>query len=165
MIRFEISQPTVADAPVIAALHVDKWREAYGHLLPADFFTEKHLLGRQEQWDQSLRSPRDDWTIRVARTGEGIVGFAVAGPSSGPEGQHLPRERQLHSLYVLADSHGTGVGQALLDAVLGEAPAMLWVATENPRAIAFYRRNGFEFDGVETFDPSAPGITHAQMVR
>jgi ribosomal protein S18 acetylase RimI-like enzyme len=57
------------------------------------------------------------------------------------------------------------VGQALLDATLGTDPAMLWVAKENPRAIAFYRRNGFRFDGAEQIDPHAPRITDARMVR
>jgi len=57
------------------------------------------------------------------------------------------------------------VGQALLDHVLGDSPAMLWVAAQNPRAIAFYRRNGFEFDGVEKVDPVAPLITDARMLR
>jgi ribosomal protein S18 acetylase RimI-like enzyme len=66
---------------------------------------------------------------------------------------------------VTRAAHGTGIGQALLDEVLGEEPAMLWVAKENPRAIAFYRRNGFELDGAEEVDPSMPSITHARMVR
>ncbi|MCB5275771.1 hypothetical protein BJG92_03324 [Arthrobacter sp. SO5] len=41
---------------------------------------------------------------------------------------------------------------------------MLWVAKDNPRAVAFYRRNGFEFDGAEQTDP-APKIVDARMVR
>lgn len=42
---------------------------------------------------------------------------------------------------------------------------MLWVAKENPRAAAFYLRNGFRFDGVEHVDPHAPSITDARMLR
>ena len=42
---------------------------------------------------------------------------------------------------------------------------MLWVAKENPRAVAFYLRNGFRFDGVEQTDPHAPLITDARLVR
>ncbi|WP_447944255.1 hypothetical protein [Microbacterium aurum] len=53
----------------------------------------------------------------------------------------------------------------MLDEVLGTEPAMLWVAKENPRATAFYLRNGFRFDGVEQTDPHAPLITDARMVR
>ncbi|MEP7765155.1 hypothetical protein [Sanguibacter sp. 25GB23B1] len=43
--------------------------------------------------------------------------------------------------------------------------AMLWVAKQNPRAVAFYRRNRFELDGAEQIDPGAPMITDARMVR
>jgi ribosomal protein S18 acetylase RimI-like enzyme len=68
-------------------------------------------------------------------------------------------------IYVAAAHHGTGVGQSLLDATAGDGPAMLWVAKDNPRAVAFYRRNGFEFDGAEQADPGAAGMTGARMVR
>jgi ribosomal protein S18 acetylase RimI-like enzyme len=65
---------------------------------------------------------------------------------------------------VLAAHHGTGIGQTLLDEVLGSGPAQLWVAKQNPRAIAFYRRNGFAFDGAEQTDESTD-ITEARMLR
>jgi GNAT superfamily N-acetyltransferase len=50
-------------------------------------------------------------------------------------------------IYVLAGSYGAGAGQQLLDAAVGDAGAYLWIADENPRAFAFYRRNGFAPDG------------------
>jgi len=53
----------------------------------------------------------------------------------------------------------------LLDAALGDQPALLWVAEQNPRAIAFYQRNGFSFDGQVLDDPTAPLITDLRMVR
>ena len=46
-----------------------------------------------------------------------------------------------------------------------DGSAMLWVAKENPRAMAFYLRNGFRFDGAEQIDPHAPLINDARMVR
>ena len=104
--------------------------------------------------------------LRIAEDGkQQIIGFAMTGPSFGPEDQELPRDRQLFCLYVAAAHHGAGVGQALLDATAGDVPTMLWVAKDNPRAVAFYRRNGFDFDGVEQRDPGAPQITDARMVR
>jgi ribosomal protein S18 acetylase RimI-like enzyme len=81
------------------------------------------------------------------------------------EGEEPPRDRQLYAIYVSASHYGAGVGQALLDEALPEGPAMLWVAKQNPRATAFYRRNGFRFDGTEQSDPYAPAITDVRMVR
>lgn len=71
----------------------------------------------------------------------------------------------MYALYVCGAHYGTGAGQALIDEALGDGPAMLWVAKENPRATAFYLRNGFHFDGVEQTDPHASTITDARMVR
>lgn len=48
---------------------------------------------------------------------------------------------------------------------MGDGEAMLWVAKDNPRAVAFYRRNGFDLDGTEQRDPGAPKIVDARMLR
>jgi ribosomal protein S18 acetylase RimI-like enzyme len=162
---FTLREPALPDAPEIAELHVATWRETYSRLLPEDFFTEEHVRSRHQMWNRILGDPREEWTIRIAESKGQIIGFAFAGPSLGVKGQELPRDRQLFSLYVLAEHHGAGVGQALLDATAGDGPAMLWVAKDNPRAVAFYRRNGFDFDGTEQTDPGAPEIVDARMVR
>ena len=166
VMSFSLRQPALSDAANVAELHVQTWRETYSHLLPEDFFTERHVQGRHRMWEHILGNPGGDRCVRIAEDDQQeILGFAMTGPSFGPEGQELPRDRQLFCLYVAAAHHGTGVGQALLDATAGNAPTMLWVAKDNPRAVAFYRRNGFEFDGVEQQDPGAPKITDARMVR
>ena len=63
-----------------------------------------------------------------------------------------PRDLELESLYVLASRHGSGAGQSLLDAVISDRPAYLWVADNNPRARAFYTRNGSS----RTVHPNTP---------
>jgi GNAT superfamily N-acetyltransferase len=160
-----IRAPHPADAAVIAEVHIAAWRETYSHLLPADFFSASYIAGRQRLWRHVLAEPRDDMTVRVAEIDGEIVGFAWVGPGEGQGAEPPPRDRLLYAIYVLARHHGTGTGQALLDETVGEGPAMLWVAKENPRAVAFYLRNGFRFDGVEQTDPYAPLITDARMVR
>lgn len=157
--------PTPADASELAALHVSTWREAYSHLLPDDFFTDQYIEGRRKMWNHILNNPREEWAIRVAENHDSIIGFAWAGVSIGADGEEMPRDRQLFAIYVAADHYGTGAGQALLEETLGDSRAMLWVAKDNPRAVAFYFRNGFTFDGVEQNDPGAPKITDARMVR
>lgn len=152
------------DAEALAALHVATRREAYAHLLPPTFFDEEHLEGRRRMWRRITADPPQMSVVRIAETDTGeAIGLAMSGEST--ESDASRRARQLYMLYVTAEHHGSGVGQELLDAVLGDEPAMLWVAKENPRAIAFYRRNGFAFDGAEQTDPGAPRITDARMVR
>ena len=48
---------------------------------------------------------------------------------------------------MLASQYGAGAGQRLLDADVGSGGAYLWIAEHNPRAFAFYTRNGFVPDG------------------
>lgn len=162
---YTIREPRLTDAGEIADLHVSTWREAYAHLLPDAFFSAEYIRGRHGMWNHVLAHPREDMTIRVAEREGAIVGFAWVGPGVGVEGEMPPRDRALYAIYVAAAQYGTGVAQALLHAALGEGPAMLWVAKENPRATAFYLRNGFAFDGVEQIDPHAPLITDARMLR
>ena len=67
---------------------------------------------------------------------------------------------------MIADFHGTGAGQRLLDAAIGDAPAFLFVADRNPRAVRFYERNGFEFDGAsESYPLIRTPIVSLRMVR
>ncbi|WP_314508380.1 GNAT family N-acetyltransferase [uncultured Microbacterium sp.] len=159
---FEVRAAVPDDARRIAELHVLTWQETYAHLLPPGFLDEAHSRMRREMWDRILRDGRPELTVRVAVSEGKIVGFAMSGPSQGGD---APRDRQLYNIYVLQAAHGTGIGQALLAGVLGAEPAMLWVAKENPRAIAFYRRNGFELDGATEFEAATPAITHVRMVR
>jgi len=53
----------------------------------------------------------------------------------------------------------------MLEAVLQDDPAQLWVLRSNDRAIAFYERNGFAVDGVEFIDPSEPSLVELRIVR
>ncbi|WP_233197584.1 N-acetyltransferase [Cryobacterium sp. Y57] len=69
----------------------------------------------------------------------------------------------MYVLYAYAGFHGSGVGAALLNAVIDNAsPAALWVADPNPRAQAFYRKHGFFADGAVKTDDS---VRELRMVR
>jgi L-amino acid N-acyltransferase YncA len=84
--------------------------------------------------------------VVVALDGEKIIGWASAG--SGRD-ESAPAHCELEGIYVFASAYGSGAGQQLLDAAVGDDAAFLWMADDNPRAEAFHRRNGFEHDGAE----------------
>ncbi|MFJ3029691.1 GNAT family N-acetyltransferase [Curtobacterium sp. NPDC087080] len=150
----------VRDADAIAAVHVQAWREAYAHLLPAEFLAALDVDARAARWRGIIAEP--DVDALVATVDDTVAGWASAGPGRGER----PRDRELEGIYVLAEHHGSGAGQALLDAAIGAAPAFLWVADGNPRAEAFYRRNGFERDGTVKHEPIGPhGLDAVRMVR
>ncbi|MDQ0708107.1 ribosomal protein S18 acetylase RimI-like enzyme [Arthrobacter woluwensis] len=175
---FTLRPPLPSDVESLAVLHVRCWREAYGHLLPEEFFTEERLESRRRLWAMLTASPTEaqqsaqpsqsaqtkpSQTIRVAEAAGEVVGFAGGGAPLDPEEASLGQN--LSMLYLRQDFHGSGAGQALFDAVLPAGPAFLWVAKDNPRAQAFYRRNGFVLDGTEDVLEDFGGITEARMVR
>jgi GNAT superfamily N-acetyltransferase len=99
----------------------------------------------------------------VAEAGNSIVGWAT---SSAGRDDDRPAARELEGIYLLRDVYGTGAGQDLLVAAIGDEPAYLWMLDDNPRAEAFYRRNGFERDGIERDQRMAGSLIHViRMVR
>ncbi len=157
----QVRPAALADAHGIAEVHVQAWRETYAHLLPPETLARLSVQQRELRWREIIsRAGAEVW---VATDGERVIGFADAGPSRDPD---PVRERELHSIYLLASEYGTGAGQRLLDAVLGDGPASLWVADDNPRARAFYARNRFVPDGVTKVGPLAgTDILEARLIR
>lgn len=145
-----IRPATIDDAAGIARVHATSWRETYGRFVDdPDTDPWFDVDRRVAMWRSNLE--RAEFVTVVAVDDTGIVGFAAAQAATEPD---AVRPEELTMLYVLARAHGSGAGQALLDAVLGDHPASLWVAADNPRAHAFYRRNGFVADGsVSAFGP------------
>jgi GNAT superfamily N-acetyltransferase len=157
----DVRPAVLADARGIAEVHVKVWQEAYAHLVPGDALSRLSVDQRELRWNEIIPWPTA--TIWVATDGGVVVGFAGSGPSRD---SNPPRDLELQSLNVLASHYGTGAGQRLLDGVIGDAPAMLWVADDNPRARAFYARNGFVPDGTTKVGPVAgTPVLEARLVR
>ena len=93
----------------------------------------------------------------VAEDHRGAVGFAKVAGVAPPDCVTAPSPLRLARLYVSAEAIGAGVGAALMRACIERARATghlgLWLGVweHNHRAIAFYRRWGFEAVGNEVF--------------
>jgi len=157
-----IRKPLPGDADQLAAVHVNGWRDTYAHLLPERFYDEAAYRRRLAMWTRIIDDADPASTVRVSEIDGVIVGFGMAGPSHGDDSV---RELELYSIYVEAAHHGSGAAQALLDAVLGTAPAQLWVVADNARAQAFYRRNGFRADGATKVEEHLENLHDIRMVR
>jgi ribosomal protein S18 acetylase RimI-like enzyme len=132
-----------ADAAAGAALHAACWREAYGPLVDGTLLAQR--LEDADRWTAAWTKQLIDGPPRVVAEANGeLVGFAVVGPSRD-EDAVAPQE--LYALYTRSAWWGTGLGQALWDAVRPDGPCSLWVLEANARAQGFYRRNGFVPDG------------------
>ena len=160
--------PVLTDAAELARVHTAIWREAYSGMMPERLLGDESRVRREQMWARVLfADPAPSRTV-VAEADGAIIGFASAGDAFAHDEEKLltpARTLQLYAINLLAAHYGTGVGQQLLDAAIGDEPAQLWVARDNPRARAFYARNGFAPDGVEFADPSLDGLVEVRLVR
>lgn len=154
-----IRPATLDDAESIGRVHTLSWRETYGRFVDdPDSSPWFDVERRIEMWRSNLRD--ETYATSVAVDKSGIIGFAAVQAATEVD---AIRPEELTMLYLLARAHGSGAGQALLDTALADRPASLWVAADNPRAHAFYRRNGFEPDGAtSTFGPIS---TTVRLIR
>ena len=159
-------EPLPGDAESIGRMHHQAWVDTYAHLLPDDWFEHWTVADAVARWHGILTSPTPVGVTRVGvfDPSGAAVALAVAGPSRPDGGIEPARPRELWALYVARDHHGTGLARALADHVLGDQPAELWVLEGNPRAEAFYRKLGFERDGV-TAPHDRTGLPGVRMVR
>ena len=159
---FTVRPMTPADAARVGEVHVAVWREAYAGSMPDDYLAGLDPTTFGSRWAERLATPRTDLAHLAGLAPDGtVVGIGTAGPSRDPE---PPTTLELWAINVLAEAHGTGLADLLVEALLGDEPASLWVLEGNDRARAFYRRHGFEDDGAtKPFTPT--GALERRMVR
>lgn len=93
----------------------------------------------------------------VAEVEDTPAGYAKIEVGSAPECVDLAEPVELVRLYALQEWLGAGVGGALMEASLDAARTLggqsMWLGVweRNARAIAFYRKWGFEDVGQKTF--------------
>jgi GNAT superfamily N-acetyltransferase len=175
-VAYDLRPVSIHDAEGYVRCHVECLAETYAPIMPPAF-AEQHraaigdrIRQTREQWAAWELEPAERRTrcwLASDVTGE-TVGIARSGP--GPQqwendlGAPVPAvDLELHHIYTLNRTHGTGLGQALLELAIGPADAYLWILHGNPRAERFYRRNGFVPDGVEL--SCGPTWFHRTMFR
>ncbi len=140
-------------------VHWQTWREAYDDLLPVEF-QETMTLDRCRFFSQKY--PENSL---IAMDGKKVVGFI----SYGNFRDEAIQAGEIIALYVLKDYYGKGVSEQLLHAAFAVldhfSEIYLWVLKDNKRAIAFYQKMGFTFDGQEKILDLGKPITQIRMVR
>jgi diamine N-acetyltransferase len=141
--------PKLDEAGAIAKLGRETFVESFGHLYaPTDLATFLSSVYTQSVVTAEMVNPLLRYQI-AEETGQ-LVGYCKIG--IGVTLDYDPGDRkivELKQLYLRGATHGSGIGQALMDwaldqAVLEKADEMiLSVYSDNPRAQRFYTRNGF----------------------
>ncbi|MBO4500995.1 MAG: GNAT family N-acetyltransferase [Clostridia bacterium] len=135
-------------------VHWKAWHEAYPGLVDQSYLDRMTL---EKCVDAAARRYTDN--TLVAKDGCRVVGFAAYGACRDGD---LPEAGEVYAIYVLSEYYGKGVGKRLMDSALKELDlprVAVWVLKGNGRAIRFYEKCGFCFDGAEnTLNLGAPAV-------
>ncbi len=127
-----------------AYVHYKSWHETYTDLVDADFLKEFTL--------EKTKQIAHGWlnNILIAKDGDRIIGFVGYGDYHD---NSLCEYGEIYGIYVLADYHVKKVGYELMNAAIEKLveynKIALWVLKGNTKAIRFYERYGFHFDGFD----------------
>lgn len=146
--KLRIRQATALDTPAMALAKAEAWREAYAGVVPSEIldaqFDEGRLARTAEAWVSMMHEGAHFWVVVDAEAAGEVVGLANAMPAREAE---APTPMELTMIYLRERAKGSGVASALLQTCIGDMDCHLWVLEDNPRARAFYQREGFVADG------------------
>ena len=162
---YRIRLATEHDVREALEMKLQCWREAYAELREPAFFThhEQELDGQVAWWERGLASGAQFF---IAEDPQGrIIGLAGGTPTI-EEDQDTGVGIELGMLYVLEAYYGSGLGAHLMEVVLGQRDALVWVIEGNDRAQRFFEKHGFTADGTtEALVGTWQGLTERRMVR
>ena len=140
-------------------VHWKSWQEAYPGIVDQQYLDTLTL--------DKCESIAYRWTdnIIIAKDGDAVVGFVGYGKYRNDE---LQNTGEVFAIYVLEGYYGQGVGYRLMQAALSrlaDYPEIaVWVLKDNKRAIKFYERCGYRFDGREEILDLGSPVVEARMV-
>lgn len=174
---------TADDCEAVAAVRIAGWRWAYAGLMPRAYLdamsVEQDAARRRARFTEAEAEAEADpagtadaVVNLVAERDGAVVGWGCCGPCRDEDADAPAGAGELYALYVRPEHVSTGVGRALLAALLERAaaggfdPLVLWVLKENARARRFYEKAGFRPDGAEEpFDVGGVGVPEVRYTR
>lgn len=133
------------DAPEIARIYVDSWRDAYAGVLPTERLVGMSQPLQARVWAHQIRRSGVGSPILVAETADaGMIGFASGGKARQA---WTPPAGEIYTLYVDPSARELGIGRILLSSMLsalaaaGHSRILVWVLADNP-ARFFYEAMG-----------------------
>ena len=140
-------------------VHYKSWQETYKGLIDADYMknmTEEKCKAIARKWTDN---------ILIAKDGDNVVGFVGYGEHSDSV---LTDCGEVFAIYVLAEYHNKKIGYELMNAAFEKLTAYkkiaVWVLKGNERAIRFYEKYGFRFDGTEKSVKLGTANTELRMI-
>jgi len=144
------------DAGALARLAEETFRATFAASNPAENM-QRHCASSYGESVQLAEIRDPNFETWLAEDGGRLLAYAQLRLGQVPAAVVARRPVEILRFYVHSDVHGRGVAQALMAHSLGRAAQLgadvVWLGVweHNPRAIAFYRKWGFEVVGEQIF--------------
>lgn len=142
-----------------AYVHFTSWHETYTGLVDTKYMngiTLEKCIKIAQKWREN---------ILVAKDGDKVIGFVGYGAYRDAT---LPEHGEVYAIYVLKEYQGLKIGYALINAALKKLTEhkkiAVWVLKDNNKAIRFYERYGFKFDGTDAEIKLGTSNTEQRMI-
>lgn len=161
----QVTPARIEDAKAIAAINVTGWQVAYQGIFPEEFLSGLSVESSESNWRQAIARGKPH--VLVARKQGTVVGWIAFGESREPDA--TPADGEIWAVYVHPDHWAQQTGsqlwrnaqEALKES--GFTSVVLWVLVNNARAIAFYRKHGFQEQAASTKDIERGGVLVAEV--
>lgn len=158
MDNFIIRQAGLEDVRALAQIGAATFLESFYYEVDGkaiiNHCEQQHSIATYEKY---LSAPRTRaWLAEYKETGVPI-GYALNCEPELDEVEIIPGDIELKRIYVFSRHHASGAGRDLMAASfahareLGAPRLLLGANEENHRAIAFYKKNGFDIIGERKF--------------
>lgn len=141
MIEYEICPMTTeAEMDEKGYIHWKSWHETYNGLMPDDYLKNITL---EKCIKMAHKLPQNTFLLKVNNK---TIGFSCIGKTNDTKDVN-----EVIAIYLLKEYHGQKLGYTLLNKTVSmfadNAKIVLWVLKGNDKAIHFYKRFGFDFNG------------------
>lgn len=149
---------SIDDAAKLALVGTATFLEAFAGVLDGNsllLHCQKHHSAAA--YEKYLADPDTNAWLAVVQPGDAPIGYAMLTTPDLPLPDLTSDDIELKRIYVFSRFRASGAGRLLLEQATnapreaGKHRLLLGVHAENHRALAFYRKNGFEQVGVRTF--------------
>ena len=141
-------------------VHCTSWQESYRGIVCdryLDTMTVEATTARARKFPENTL---------IAKDKEKVVGFAVYGPSRDED---LTDAGEVVAIYVLSAYYGRKIGYRLMNEAFSRLreykTVFVWVLEKNERAIRFYHKYGFEFDGCKKQLNLGTPVSAVRMIK
>ncbi len=169
--KLTIRPAALGDEQTLSLVGAATFLETYAHMIPGEDLVShcasQHSPAAYAAW---LRDPNA--TIWIAETeAKAPIGYLLLTKATLPLDAPQPEDLEVQRIYVLSRFQRTGMGYALMNLAVSKAISkgarrlVLGVHNENARALAFYKRQGFEVIGDRKFQVGNSVFSDSVLAR